>query len=249
MLLPAKLLFLLSLVGAPASAVWPVPQSISTGTSSLWLSETIKVTYNGQVVRNPSCPVFECSIHAESLFKMQMPYTYGYEPVYLNSYQVVQAGVSRALGAIFSSSIVPWKLHKRNELASFEPPLHGSNSFLWSLQITQTGKDSTNTYKPLAGQVDESYNLTIGTSGTAQISAVSSVGILRGLESFVHSSISTPKGLSGTLRMCLLISWTRQDSRIGVCCSMLLATGIRWMTSSGQLTRLRGISSTDSTST
>jgi hexosaminidase len=48
----------------------------------------------------------------------------------------------------------------------------------------QTSPDKT--FKPLAGEVDESYNLTISKSGEAKIVAVSTFGVLHGLQTFIQ---------------------------------------------------------------
>ncbi|KAM7200494.1 glycoside hydrolase [Rhypophila sp. PSN 637] len=156
------LLSSLLLLTQPVLAVWPAPQSFSQGNSSLYLSQTIYVTYNGKF----------------------LPYTHGYPPAQLSSKEIVQAGLSRTLSAIFSSDFVPWMLHKRGELDKFEPDLHRQHKWVKSLAITQTGKDTTQTFKPLDDTVDESYNLTISSQGEAKLTAVSSIGVLRGLETF-----------------------------------------------------------------
>jgi hexosaminidase len=115
----------------------------------------------------------------------QVPYIQGYEPSTISSETIVQGGVSRALSVIFTQGLYPWMFHLRNETDLFEPSLSRQTS-LKKLAITQTGKDTSSTFKPLAGQVDESYGLTISTNGEATISAVSSIGILRALETFTQ---------------------------------------------------------------
>lgn len=190
----------------PVFAVWPAPQSFSKGNSTLYLSQTIHVTYNGKLVRwssfssPPSCPSTSLSPNddisdndsdnggwtlTENLLNhQQLPYTHGYIPGKFNSKDIVQAGVSRALGSIFSSDFVPWMLHKRGELSKFEPNLHKKHGQIKSLAIIQTGKDTPQTFKPLDDTVDESYNLTVSIHGEAKLTAVSSIGVLRGLETF-----------------------------------------------------------------
>ncbi len=58
--------------------------------------------------------------------------------------------------------------------------------WLHALQIVQTSKDNSSTYKPLDGQVDESYRLALTIDGTATLTANTSTGVLRGLESFTQ---------------------------------------------------------------
>lgn len=105
----------------------------------------------------------------------------------ISSLEIVEAAVQRTRESIFQSSIVPWKFHPRNELDQFQPPATGhSKNYIRKLQITQATADSNSTFKPLAGEVDEAYNLTIQTNGAATINAVSSTGVLRALETFTQ---------------------------------------------------------------
>ena len=123
-------------------------------------------------------------MNTEQFLYQQIPYTYGYEPNTLTSKEVVRAGVSRALASIFSSKFVPWKLHKPG--SKFEPNLSQGQKWFKTLDITQTGQDNPSAFKPLAGEVDESYNLTVSAEGNTKLTAVSSIGVLRGLETFTQ---------------------------------------------------------------
>ncbi|CAK7232519.1 Glucosamine-6-phosphate isomerase (Glucosamine-6-phosphate deaminase) (GNPDA) (GlcN6P deaminase) [Sporothrix bragantina] len=166
MLLSREIVATILLAAAsPVVAVWPIPTSMTTGNTSLLISQNIAITYNG-------APVV---------------YTYGYEPYDIhNSAQIVEGGVSRALSAIFQDGLVPWKLHPKNSLDSFQPDLYSGPKWVTSLTIKQTSKDTVNTFRPKAGEVDESYNLTLTTAGSATLTAVSSTGVLRGLETFAQ---------------------------------------------------------------
>lgn len=113
-----------------------------------------------------------------------MPYMFGYEPTSIDSKEIVKGGVSRSLGSIFRRNLIPWKLVPKNKIDEFEPPLGGKSNSVTSLVITQTSQDQPKTFKALAGEVDESYSLTIDKEGRAKLSAKSSIGILRGLETF-----------------------------------------------------------------
>lgn len=113
-----------------------------------------------------------------------MPYMFGYEPTSIDSKEIVKGGVSRSLGSIFRRNLIPWKLVPKNKIDEFEPPLGGKSTSVTSLVITQTSQDQPKTFKALAGEVDESYSLTIDKEGRAKLSAKSSIGILRGLETF-----------------------------------------------------------------
>ncbi|KAH7017800.1 family 20 glycoside hydrolase [Ilyonectria destructans] len=173
------------------NALWPVPQKISTGEKVLFIDQTLEVTYNGESVR--WIPPGTTGDHdavmqdTETLFNKQISYTYGYSPSSgsdFSSKEIVQAGVSRAFQAIFQDNFVPWKLRARN--SDFEPDVYETKTFVKSIQITQTEKDDDSAFKPLAGEVDESYSLTLSEDGKAVIKAKSSVGCLHALESFLQ---------------------------------------------------------------
>lgn len=181
-------LLLLPVAVSPVAALWPIPQNLTKGNSILYLHQNLEITYNGGSVcwtstsDNPCTPTHTYT--KNTLFE-QLPYTYGFVPYNpFDSKQIVQAGVSRTLGSIFSSDFVPWKQHRRNELNKFEPDLWQPQKFVRTLSIVQTGVDKPSTFKPLAGTVDESYSLTLNADGIARLTAVSSTGVLRGLETF-----------------------------------------------------------------
>ncbi|KAK1600661.1 family 20 glycosyl hydrolase [Colletotrichum navitas] len=183
------------------AGIWPAPKKLSTGKDVLFISQTLEITYNGGSVRwlsssNPS-PVDETQL-TESFFHAQLPYTYGYNPApgsTFDSKDIVQGGVSRAMGAIFQQNFVPWKFHKKN--SDFEPDVYATDKkSVKSLQITQTGEDEPCTFKPAAGDVDESYALNITEDGSAILVANSSTGVLRGLETFVQLFYQHTSGTS-----------------------------------------------------
>ncbi|KAH6996617.1 family 20 glycoside hydrolase [Ilyonectria sp. MPI-CAGE-AT-0026] len=181
----------LALALGPVNALWPVPQKISTGEKVLFIDQTLEVTYNGESVRwiPPGATGGHDAVmqDTETLFHNQISYTYGYSPSSgsdFSSKEIVQAGVSRAFQAIFQDNFVPWKLRARN--SDFEPDVYETKTFVKSIQITQTEKDDDSAFKPLAGEVDESYSLTLSENGKAVIKAKSSVGCLHALESFLQ---------------------------------------------------------------
>jgi hexosaminidase len=190
-------LLLALLVLRPVSAIWPAPVQHTQGNTPLFIQPGISITYNGAPVcwfssPDGSCPNNACTKHN---ILLQLPYVYDYTPHNVfNSRDIVTGGVSRALAAIFQDGFVPWKLHRANTITKFEPSLLKGQNWIKSLAITQTGKDTKRTFKPAAGEVDESYNLTITTNGHASITAVSSVGVLRALESFVQLFYKHSKG-------------------------------------------------------
>ena len=167
-------------------AIWPAPQSITSGGSVLWIAPSVHVTYNGGSVWPSSFPYDFYSGTEEVLGgQMQRPYVASSGDSF-SSQAIVDGAVSRALQTLFTQNIIPWKLVARNELAEFEPAANSQKTYITSLAITQTGTDNSTTFKPLAGQVDESYSLNVGTDGTANITAVSSTGLLHGLQTFIQ---------------------------------------------------------------
>lgn len=156
------ILSFLLLTVTSVQAIWPIPDSISTGNSTLWIGEVLLVTYNGD----------------------KIPWIRGYIPSKFSSKEIVKGGVSRAVTNILDNNFVPWKLYPRLQLEKTEPGLWKPKTYVSWLEIVQAEADTAKTYKPLAGEVDESYNLTVGVNGKARISAISSTGVLRGLETF-----------------------------------------------------------------
>ncbi|KAF6813322.1 glycosyl hydrolase family 20 [Colletotrichum sojae] len=188
-MLPLLVIFLSLALGQVGASIWPAPKKLSTGKNVLFISQTLEITYNGGSVRwfSPLDSAFQRKAQdTENLFHMQLPYTYGYTPApgsTFSSKDIVQGGVSRAMGAIFSKNFVPWKFHPKN--SQFEPDVYAADKkTVKSLQITQTNEDKLDTFKPLAGDVDESYTLNVTEDGAATITAKSSTGVLRGLETF-----------------------------------------------------------------
>ncbi|KAI1142902.1 glycoside hydrolase family 20 protein [Hypoxylon sp. FL0543] len=161
-MLSTVLLSVLALTVTSVQAIWPIPDSISTGNSTLWIGEVLLVTYN----------------------KEKIPWIRGYIPAKFTSQEIVKGGVSRVATNILDKNFVPWKLYPRLQLEKTEPALWKPKTYVSWLEIIQTEPDTPKTYKPLAGEVDESYNLTVTVKGKATISAVSSTGVLRGLETF-----------------------------------------------------------------
>jgi hexosaminidase len=181
----------LSLI-TPAAAIWPIPESISTGDQALWIEDDVQVTYNGGIVRwsslsYPFCP--SGTIHTnEGLAVQQLPWNddFSSQGTTFSSKDIVHGAVCRALTTILETSFVPWKLYARNAVDATQPSATEDKTFITALDITQTGNDNSSTWKPLGGSVDESYSLSVDLQGNAKIEAVSAVGVLRALETFTQ---------------------------------------------------------------
>lgn len=184
LLFPVLLLVVDSVKAQGLGGLWPAPQpTFSSGSTPLFITEDVAVTYNGASVR---WSTHDNVLHSEELItkknaQAQLTYTADYVPSTLTSTEIVKAGVSRTFDNIFSQNFVPWMLVPRYKLSSYEPAWNGSST-VNCLDITLTSNNST--FKPSATDVDESYNLTISESGTAKLSAYSTNGVLHGLETF-----------------------------------------------------------------
>ena len=112
----------------------------------------------------------------------------------MDSYQIVQAAIQRTQDELLTDNFVPWKFHPRN--SNFEPASNGSYATITSVTIQQNVTDPVNVLKPLAGAVDESYTINVAVNGTVAINAVSSIGIIRALETFTQLFYTTADGSS-----------------------------------------------------
>ena len=66
-------------------------------------------------------------------------------------------------------------------MSNFEPELTSSSAYIQSLSLQQTASDPADIMKPSIGSVDESYQLSMSSSGNVTITAASSIGLLYGL--------------------------------------------------------------------
>ncbi|KAI0007488.1 glycoside hydrolase family 20 protein [Xylariaceae sp. FL0662B] len=194
-------LSLLLLSAAPVLAVWPVPESISTGNSTLWIGRDLAITYNGEHVcwftahGHSHSHDYAMDTNMNFVFQ-QLPCDTNYKPANgpnFSSKDIVLGGLSRTLKNILEDNFVPWTLYPRMQLQTTEPDL-SHKSTISHLVITQNGTDTAKTFKPLAGEVDESYSLSVGVDGKAEIHAASSTGVLRALESFSQLFFKHSKG-------------------------------------------------------
>jgi len=180
-------IILISIYASSVLAIWPVPVSFTNGTSVLWIKNDVQVSYNGASVwwTPPFVDVFGTEKVLGEQLQNSTSYTSGNGSIF-TSQSIIRNAYIEAMKAIIENSIIPWKLVPRNELSNFEPSCDAPKSFISEIAITQTGTDTANTFKPLAGDVDESYNLTVTEDGKVAISAVSSTGVLHGLQTFTQ---------------------------------------------------------------
>ncbi|KAL8926094.1 MAG: hypothetical protein Q9172_001922 [Xanthocarpia lactea] len=102
----------------------------------------------------------------------------------LISYLIVQAAIQRAQDRLLNDTFVPWKFHPRN--SDFEPTANESRILIRNVTIQQNETDLSSVLKPLAGEVNENYTLSISTSGAVAITSISSIGVVRALDTFTQ---------------------------------------------------------------
>lgn len=95
----------------------------------------------------------------------------------------MQSAFGRARQHLFEDKFVPWKFHPRN--SPFEP-VCDNQTLIHHVYVQQNHTESKNASRPLVGDVDESYTLSITEDGTVLITAASSNGVLYALETFTQ---------------------------------------------------------------
>ncbi len=70
--------------------------------------------------------------------------------------------------------------------SDFEPKLTSTSTYITSIVLQQNASDPSNIMKPDVGDVDESYTLSMATTGEVTITAMSSIGLSYGLTTFTQ---------------------------------------------------------------
>jgi len=99
---------------------------------------------------------------------------------YNASQEIVNIAVERAMITIFEQNFVPWKFNPRN--SDYEPDT-GNRQYVKSIKLQQNQADPTDGMKS-SSPIDESYTLSMPTSGDVVITANSSIGLSYGLTTF-----------------------------------------------------------------
>ncbi|TQV91178.1 hypothetical protein V2A60_009368 [Cordyceps javanica] len=167
---------ILSAIG-PAGAIWPIPRESSTGHEVLFLSPDIQVTFNGGPLSRAAATNTTTTTATDD-----------------GDHGLIRDAVNRTLDAIFHHGLVPWMLREAN--SDYEPAPGSGSGSVKTLALRQTGRDAR---RPTFETMDESYALDLTTAGDASIAANTTIGLLRGLETFTqlfyrHSSSSAEDG-------------------------------------------------------
>jgi hexosaminidase len=91
--------------------------------------------------------------------------------------EIIEFAINSTWTTIFKQNLYPWKFHPRN----WSEPTPQDATYVSRIDIKVLLTDPPYVAKPLAGEVDESYRLTLTEEGVATISANTSVGVARGL--------------------------------------------------------------------
>ncbi|KAF2402213.1 hypothetical protein EJ06DRAFT_528333 [Trichodelitschia bisporula] len=160
------------------SAIWPLPRTLTTGTSTLWISRNVAVKYGSAGASISS------SFPASPNISSQAGPPTGAD--------IVHTALLRANNALFKTNFVPWMLHPRGSV--FEPGADdGSGPQVTELCLQLPGDTAAALSTPPPPDADESYNLTLTVDGTVTIAAQTALGLSHGLSSltqlfYSHSS-------------------------------------------------------------
>ncbi|KAJ6787434.1 hypothetical protein PWT90_03274 [Aphanocladium album] len=158
----SKFLALLALAAiGQVNAIWPIPSSLSTGSDVLFISQDIQVTFNGGALSSASSGG--------------------------GGRSTIPDAVARTLDTILKKGFTPWMLREAN--SDYEPAIGSGKGKVKSLALKRAGKEaggSSSSSRLDFAEMDESYTLDLSSSGDATIAANSTVGLLRGLETFTQ---------------------------------------------------------------
>ena len=187
-----NLLCYIPLLAATASAIWPIPSSYSHGESLVWVDESVQFTYNGAAqVSHATAPqpnedgTYQYQAHLGS-------YGHGGGQNTSSADKIVNKAIERTLETLFKQNFVPWKFHPR--FSNFEPDASADKVLIKTISLKQNGTDPEDILRPATGSVDESYALTVSDAGDVTISAVTSIGLARGLTTFTQLFYEHSKG-------------------------------------------------------
>ncbi|KAI9727265.1 MAG: N-acetyl-glucosamine-6-phosphate deacetylase [Chrysothrix sp. TS-e1954] len=160
----------LSLLVPLAFAIWPIPSKYTYGHDVLWIDPDVKVTYN--------------QFHKSSQYTLASPKNGTSEGIAAAS--IVGGAVLRAHDTIFKQNFVPWKFYTR--MSDFEPRTgkDAHKNSITSIELQQKSSDPPNPTNSKAGQLDESYSLSVTSGGKVSITAASSLGLAHGLNTFTQ---------------------------------------------------------------
>jgi hexosaminidase len=172
---------LLSLFVVQILAVWPIPSNITLGEEVLFVDRRVKFIFNGAAQVASPQPEQMPLEQDLNVFDLQHG---SYDHHNMSPQKIISTAIKTTTQTLFEQNFIPWKFHPRH--SDFEPATNASCTYIKTVHLEQTELDPANATKPLAGEVDESYSLSIATDGQVTITAVSSIGIAHGLTTFTQ---------------------------------------------------------------
>lgn len=181
-----SLLVFIPLFTSLATAIWPAPVSYEHGDTVLWITRDVEFFVHEAGATNDTLKLRRRALPSSGNAGVDD------DTGQVTGHDIVDFAINSAWTTILKRNFYPWKFHPRNWT---EPSPDASSVYVSRVDITLLTSDPVNIGKPLTGDVDESYSLTLSTSGQASLSANSSIGIARGLTTFtqlfyLHSSLS-----------------------------------------------------------
>jgi hexosaminidase len=152
---------LLSLFVSSALAIWPIPSSLSTGNSTLWIDEGVVITYNGPshvgfMHLQDAFNQYTLNRNTDQIVSQTASYSSNGNTTSAASSltaAVIQAAISRTSRTLFQQNFLPWKFHPRN--TNF-PSSSYQKVTIRSITLQQTQPDPATLANPHAGDIDES---------------------------------------------------------------------------------------------
>ncbi|KAF2012254.1 glycoside hydrolase family 20 protein [Aaosphaeria arxii CBS 175.79] len=169
------------------SAIWPLPTSYDHGDTVLWMSDDVAFNWAGTAA-SASNVGSRFLVLQEYLFSSfdessnRKPKREGTEWQGVSGDDIIRFAIEQTKSTILKRNFVPWKFHPRG----WSEPIAEGATYVSSITLELLGEDPPSIAKPLAGSVDESYSLTLTTTGEATILANTSLGLRHGLNTFTQ---------------------------------------------------------------
>ena len=196
-----KLLVHVTVFACLASALWPQPVHYEHGDTVLFVREDVQFHWYAVGARNVGSVADQqpfvfasnsnTALDVQDSLRLRKRYTatsFGDENAEeskegVSGDDIIDYAIYSAWKTLFRQSLYPWKFRPRDWE---EPSPRDNTASVAEIHVKLLTNDPSNVAKPLAGEVDESYTLTLSTEGRATVAANSSVGIARGLTSFTQ---------------------------------------------------------------
>lgn len=186
-----------------ASALWPIPKAYEHGDTVLWIAKNVTfywyeagatnvdyhpdqvpfrfASYSNLDLRAQDSDGDDLSLHRRYTEPFE-DYSRAREAETVSGSDIIDNAIRAAWTTVFKHGFYPWRFHPRN----WDEPMPGKDAYIDHVDIRLLAPDTSDVATALAGEVDESYTLSVTESGIASIAANSSIGIARGLTTFTQ---------------------------------------------------------------